>query len=83
VLQRVKKERYNLQTVKRRKATWIGHMLHRNCLLKQVIEGNIGGMIDVTGIRGRRRKQVLDDVTDEERTENLRSTRSHCVENLL
>jgi len=24
-----------------RKAKWAGHILHRNCLLKHVIEGNI------------------------------------------
>ena len=41
VLQRVKKERNILQIMKRRKATWIGHILRRNCLLKHVIEGNI------------------------------------------
>jgi hypothetical protein len=27
-----------LQTIKRRKATWVSHMLPRNCLLKHVIE---------------------------------------------
>jgi len=35
-------------TVKRRKANWIGHMLRRNCLLKNVIEGKIEGRIGVT-----------------------------------
>jgi hypothetical protein len=30
-----------LHTVKGRKANWIGHILHRNCLLKHVIEGKI------------------------------------------
>jgi hypothetical protein len=34
--------------------------LRRNCLLKHVIEGNIEGRIEVTGRRGRRRKQLLD-----------------------
>jgi hypothetical protein len=24
-----------------RKANWIGHVLRRNCLIKQIIEGNI------------------------------------------
>jgi hypothetical protein len=38
VLQRVKEERHILQTIKRRKANWIGYILHRNCLLKHVIE---------------------------------------------
>jgi hypothetical protein len=41
VLQRVKKERNILHTVKRRKANWIGHILRRKCLLKHVIEGKI------------------------------------------
>jgi hypothetical protein len=29
--------------------TWIGHILHRNCLIQQVIEGKIKGGIEVTG----------------------------------
>jgi len=41
VLQRVKGKRKILQTMKRRKATWIGHILRRNCLLKHGIEGKI------------------------------------------
>jgi hypothetical protein len=47
---------------KRRKANWIGHILRRNCLLKHVIEGKIEGRTEVTGRRGRRRKQLLDGV---------------------
>jgi hypothetical protein len=31
-----------------------GHILRRNCLLQQVIEGKIKGKIEVTGKRGRR-----------------------------
>jgi hypothetical protein len=38
VLHRVKEERNILLTAKRRKGNWIGHMLHRNCPLKHVIE---------------------------------------------
>ena len=34
--------------------------MRRDCLLKDVIEGNIEGRIDATGIRGKRRKQLLD-----------------------
>jgi hypothetical protein len=38
VLHRVKEERNITHTIKRRKANWIGgHILRRNCLLKQVI----------------------------------------------
>jgi hypothetical protein len=37
--------------------------LRKNCLLQHVIEGNILGKIEVTGKkRGRRRKQLLDEV---------------------
>ena len=39
VLQRVNVERNVVQTIKRRKANWIGHILRRNWLLKHVIEG--------------------------------------------
>ena len=42
----------------------IGHILRRNCLLKQVIEGKIKGEMDVTRRRGRRRKKLLDDLKD-------------------
>jgi hypothetical protein len=49
-----------LQTIKRRKANWIGHILRRTCLLKHVTGGKIKGRIEVTGPRGRRRKQLLD-----------------------
>jgi hypothetical protein len=62
VLQRVKEERNILHTIKRRKANWIGHILRTNCLLKHVIEGKLEGRVDVTGRRGRRRKQPLDDL---------------------
>jgi len=33
VLHRVKEERNILHMIKRRKANWIGHILHRNCIL--------------------------------------------------
>jgi hypothetical protein len=45
-----------------RKTKWIGHILSRNCLLRQVIEGKIKGGIDVTVSRGRRRRKLLDDL---------------------
>jgi hypothetical protein len=38
--------------------------LCRNCLLKHVIEGKIEGRIEVMGRRGRRRKQLLDDLKE-------------------
>ena len=47
---------------KRRKANWIGHILHRNCLLKHVVEWKIVGRREVTGRRRIRSKQLLDDL---------------------
>jgi replicative superfamily II helicase len=38
VLHRVKEERNILCTIKQRKADWIGHIVHRNCM-----EGKIEG----------------------------------------
>jgi hypothetical protein len=64
VLHTVKKERNILRTIKRKKANWIGHILHRNCLIKFVIEGKIEGRIQVTGRRGKRCKQLLDDLKE-------------------
>jgi hypothetical protein len=53
-----------LHTIERRKANWTGHILRRNCLLKHVIDGKTEGRIKVTGRRGRRRKQLLDDLKE-------------------
>ena len=56
VLLRVKEPRNILHEISKRKANWIGHILHRNCLLQRVIEGKIKGRINVTG----RYKKLLD-----------------------
>jgi hypothetical protein len=61
ILDRVKEERNFLQTIKRRTAKWIGHILRRNCLLKHVIEEKIEERTKLKERRGRRRKQVLGD----------------------
>jgi hypothetical protein len=42
-----KRETNILNTIKRRKANWIGHILPRKCLIKHVTEGNIEGRIEV------------------------------------
>jgi hypothetical protein len=41
VLLRVRKRRNILHEIRKRKANWIGYILGRNCLLRQVIEGKI------------------------------------------
>ena len=48
-----------MRRVKRDKVNWIGYSWCGNCLLKQVIEGNVQGKIEVTGRRGRRCKQLI------------------------
>jgi hypothetical protein len=48
VLLSVSEQRNVLHEIGKRKANWIGHILCRNCLLKQVIEGKIQGQIEVT-----------------------------------
>jgi len=57
-------QRNVLHEIRKRKAYWIGHILRRNCLLKQVIEGKIKGEMEVTRRRGRRRKKLLDDLKE-------------------
>jgi hypothetical protein len=43
VLNGVKEERNILGRIKRRKASWIGHILCRNCLLEHFFEGKVEG----------------------------------------
>ena len=64
VLLRVNEQRNILQEIRKRKGNWIGHILRRNCLLKQVIEGKIKGEMEVARRRGRRCKKLLDDLKD-------------------
>jgi hypothetical protein len=64
VLHRVKEERNILHTLKRRKANCIGHILRRNCLPNHIIEEKIEGRINVTVRRGRRCKELLDDLKE-------------------
>jgi hypothetical protein len=69
VLQRPKEERNVPHKINRRKANWIGHFLRRNCLIKRVIGGKIQKTKEVTLRRGRRYKQLVDD---------LKETRIYC-----
>jgi len=76
VLLTVNEQRNILHEIRKRKANWIGRILRRNCLLKQVIEGKIKGEMEVTRRRGRRRKKLLDDLKD-------RSGYPHLKEEIL
>ena len=69
VLLRVNEQSNILHEIRKRKANWTSHILRRNWLVKQIIEGKIKGQIEVTRRRGRRRKKLLDD---------LKYRRGHC-----
>jgi hypothetical protein len=60
VLGRIGEKRTLINNILRRKANWIGHILRRNCLLHDAIEGQ---MTEVKGV-GRRRTQLLDDLNN-------------------
>ena len=77
VLLRVNEQRNILHEIKKRKANWIGHILRRNCLLKQVIEGKIKGEMEVARRRGRRRKKLLDDIKERRGYSHLKEEALH------
>ena len=61
---RVNEQRNVLHEIRKRKGNWIGHILRRNCFLKQIIEEKIKGVIEAKRRRGRRRMKLLDDLKD-------------------
>jgi hypothetical protein len=72
VLLRVKEQRNILHEISKRTSNWIGHILHRNCLLQRVIVGKINGWIEVIGRRGRRCRNLLDDIKERRRYFHLK-----------
>jgi hypothetical protein len=62
VLQTVNEGRNILQTIKLRQANWIFHILRKNCLLKHVSKGKMEGRVEVKERRGKRSKQLLEDL---------------------
>ena len=78
MLQRVKKERNILQTIKWRKSNWIGHIC-RNCLLNHIIEGKIEERMGMTGRQGRRHKQLLDDLKETRRYWKMKEEVLDCT----
>jgi hypothetical protein len=79
VLLRVNEQRNILHEIRKRKANGIGHILRRNCLLKQVLHGKIQGEIEVTRRRGRRRKKLLDDLKDRRGFSHLKEEALDCT----
>jgi len=79
VLLRVKERRNILHEISKRKANWIGHILHRNCLLQWVIEEKIKGGIEVTGRRGRRCRKLVDDLKERRGYSHLKEEALDCT----
>jgi hypothetical protein len=72
VLLRIKEQRNILHEISKRKANWIGHILHRSYILQKVIEGKIKGGIEVRGTRGRGFRKLLDDLTERREYSHLK-----------
>ena len=83
MLLRVNKQRNILHEMRKWEANWIGHILRRNCLLKQVIEGKIKGEMEVTRRRGRRRRKLLDDLKDRRGYSYLKETLNLSSDRIL
>jgi len=77
VLLRVKEQRNILHEIGKRKANWIGHILRRNCLLQEVIEGKKKRGIEAIGRRGRRRRKLLDDLKERKGYSHLKEETLH------
>jgi hypothetical protein len=77
VLQKVKKEMNIVHVIRRKKAKRIGHILHRNCLMKHVIKRKVRE--EVTERRRRRRKQLLDDLKGKKKYWKLKDEALDCT----
>ena len=65
VLRRVQENRSLISNVLKRKANWIGHILRRNGLLHDILEGKMEG--GNASRLGRRKIQILDDLKNGKR----------------
>jgi hypothetical protein len=66
ILLKVKEQRNILDEISNRNANWTGYILRRNCLLQRIIAEKMkgGGGLKLPGIRGRRRRKLLDDLKE-------------------
>jgi len=71
----VKVGRNILHTIKIRKPNWIGHILHKKCLLKHVIEGKIEGTVR----QSRRHEQQLGKLKDTREYSKLKEVAPVCT----
>ena len=58
VLERLREKRTLINNILHRKAKWIRHILSRNCLIHDAIEGQMMAVKRV----GRRERELLDDL---------------------
>ena len=79
VLLTVNEQRNILHEIRKRKANWIGHILRRNCLIRQVVEGKIKGELEVTRRGGRRRNKLLDDLREGGGYSHLKEEALNCT----
>ena len=68
VLKTVGEERQLVKTIQRRKKNWIGHILHGDGLMKDVLEGRMEGKRP----RGRKRMGMIDELKQGSFTEMKR-----------
>ena len=62
VLQRAKEEKNVVLTMQGRKTNWIVHILRGGWLLEHAIDGKVEGKREMKRRRGRRSKQLLDEL---------------------
>jgi hypothetical protein len=75
VLFRVKEQGNILYEISKLKA----NILCRNCSLRQVIKRKLKGWIEVTWIRGRRRRKLLDELKEGRWYSHLKEEALHCT----
>jgi hypothetical protein len=63
----------------KRKANWIGHILHTKCLLKHTIGEKPERWIEVTGRQEKICKQLLDDLKEMRGYRNLKVEALDCT----
>jgi len=66
VLDTIQEKRNIVNNIHQQKHKWIGHVLRHDGLLHTVIKGKRG--------KGRKRHQMLDDIVEKEKYDNVKST---------
>jgi hypothetical protein len=78
VLLGVKEQGNILHEICKRKANWIGQIVHRNCLYNRLLKER-HREIEVTGKQGRRRRKLLDDLKERRGYSHLKEEALDCT----